>query len=192
MVTARYAEVDALVAVGSASNVQKLFDLAQTDPARVFVDLPQSNVSSIQPDASAVVTVDEYPGETFDGKLARNAGAFNAASRTMTVEIDLPNPAGRLYVGMFAHGRFVGPDAQPVLVLADNTIVSASKGTQGISVDVAGKIAIKPVKLGVDYGTKTQSPRRLAAGDSLVQNPTDNLVSGLSVSGQPASSSSNL
>jgi RND family efflux transporter MFP subunit len=187
-ITARYVDVGALIAVGSATTVQKLFDLAETDPVRVFVNMPQANVSSLGPDASAIVTVDEYPGQTFAGKIARNAGAFDPASRAMTVQVDLPNPDGRLYPGMYAHVRFVVPNAKPALLAANNTILSDAKGTRVVSVDAAHKIHIKAVKLGRDYGTKTEILDGVDLHDSLVQNPTDDLVEGLTVSVQPSPS----
>jgi membrane fusion protein (multidrug efflux system) len=185
-ITARYVDVGALITVGSATNVQKLFDLAQTDPVRVFVNLPQANVSSIRPDTSTSVSVDEYHGQTFAGKITRNAGAFDPASRAMTVEVDLPNSDGRLYPGMYAHVRFVVPNPKPALLLADNAIVSDAKGTRVVTVDAAHKIRIKVVKLGRDYGTKTEILEGLDPHDSLVQNPTDDLIDGLAVSVQPS------
>jgi RND family efflux transporter MFP subunit len=187
-ITVRYVDVGALIAVGSATTVQKIFDLAETDPVRVFVNMPQANVSSLGPDASAIVTVDEYPGQTFAGKIARNAGAFDPASRAMTVQVDLPNPDGRLYPGMYAHVRFVVPNPKPALLAANNAILSDAKGTRVVSVDAAHKIRIKAVKLGRDYGTKTEILDGVDLRDSLVQNPTDDLIDGLVVSRQPSPS----
>ena len=185
-VTARYVDVGALVAVGSATNVQKLFDLAQADPVRVFVNVPQANVSSLVPDAAAVVTVDEYPGKTFPGKVARNAGAFDPASRAMTVEIDLPNPDGQLYPGMYAHAKISVPNPKPALVVANNAILNDAKGARVVSVDGARKIRVKPVQLGRDYGTKTEVLSGLGPDDQIVQNPTDDLTEGLTVATKPA------
>jgi membrane fusion protein (multidrug efflux system) len=185
-ITTRYVDVGSLIAVGSATTVQKIFDLAETDPVRVFVNMPQANVSSLGPDASAAVTVDEYPGQTFAGKIARNAGAFDPASRAMTVQVDLPNPDGRLYPGMYAHVRFVVPNPKPALLAANNTILSDAKGTRVVTIDAAHKIRTKTVKLGRDYGTKTEILDGLDLHDSLVQNPTDDLIDGLAVSVQPS------
>jgi RND family efflux transporter MFP subunit len=187
-ITARYVDVGALIAVGSATNVQRLFDIAQTDPVRVFVNVPQANVSGLQTGTSAIVTVDEYPGEKFEGKIARGAGAFDPASRAMAVEVDLPNADGRLYVGMYAHVRLVLPNPKPALIVANNTILSDAKGTRVVTVDGAHKIRYKTVKLGRDYGTKTEVLEGLALTDSLVQNPIDDLTEGLEVSAQPSPS----
>lgn len=189
-ITARYVDVGALIAVGSATNVQKLFDLAQTDPVRVFVNVPQANVNSLASDASAIVSVDQYPGQTFTSKISRNAGAFDPASGAMTVEIDLPNADGKLYPGMYAHVKFVVPNPTPTLVVANNAILNDARGSRVLSVDAEHKIRVKAVKLGRDYGTKTEILSGLEPNDSLVQNPTDDLIEGLAVSAQPAPSPS--
>jgi len=80
VITARYVDVGSLVTSGSVKTVQKLFDLAQSDPVRVFVNVPQSDVSRVQPGTTATIKVDEYPNETFIGKVTRDAGAFDQAS----------------------------------------------------------------------------------------------------------------
>lgn len=60
-ITARYIDVGSLVASGSARTVQKLFDLAQSDPVRVFVNVPPADVSSVIPGTPATIMVDEFP-----------------------------------------------------------------------------------------------------------------------------------
>jgi RND family efflux transporter MFP subunit len=131
VITARYIDFGSLVTSGSVKTVQKLFDLAQSDPVRVFVNVPQSDVSRVQAGSSATVKVDEYPNEKFAGKVARDAGAFDQASRTILLEVDIPNPNGRLYAGMYAHVTLSTPDPHPLLYVPDNTILIDSNGTRG-------------------------------------------------------------
>jgi membrane fusion protein (multidrug efflux system) len=183
-ITRRYVEVGTLIALGSATTVQKIFDMEQTDPVRVFVNVPQANVSTIGDKTTTIVTVDEYPGQTFPGKITRGAGAFDSASRSMTIEVDLPNPDGRLYPGMYAHVQFVVPNPTPAILVADNAILTDAKGMRVVTVDGAHKIRIKTVKLGRDYGTKTEILSGLDLHDWCVQNPTDDLTDGLTVSTQ--------
>jgi membrane fusion protein, multidrug efflux system len=164
--------------------VQKLFDLAQTDPVRVFVNVPQSNIGRVQPGTSATVQVDEYPNETFTGKVARDAGAFDQASRTILLEVDVPNPNGRLYAGMYARVTLSAPDPNPRLYLPDNTILIDSKGTRVATVNADHKIHFKEVTLGRDFGAKSEIISGLNPGDVVVQNPTDDLQEGMTVSVQ--------
>jgi membrane fusion protein (multidrug efflux system) len=184
VITARYVDVGSLVTSGSSKTVQKLFDLAQSDPVRVFVNVPQSDVSRVQPGAAATVTVDEYPGETFAGKVARDAGAFDQSSRTILLEIDVANPNGRLYAGMYARATLSLPNSTPLTYLPDNTILIDSKGTRVATVDASHKIHFKEVTLGRDFGAKSEILAGLDPGDMVVQNPTDDLREGMEVSVQ--------
>lgn len=184
VITARYIDIGSLVTSGSVKTVQKLFDLAQSDPVRVFVNVPQSDVSRVQAGSSATVKVDEYPNETFNGKVARDAGAFDQASRTILLEVDVPNPNGRLYPGMYAHVTLSTPDPHPLLYVPDNTILIDSKGTRVATVDADHKIHFKLVMLGRDFGTKSEIVSGLSPNDLIIQNPTDDLQEGMVVSVQ--------
>jgi len=184
VITARYIDVGSLVTSGSVKTVQKLFDLAQSDPVRVFVNVPQSDVSRVRAGSAATVKVDEYPNEAFSGKVARDAGAFDQASRTILLEVDVPNPDGRLYAGMYAHVTLSTPDPHPLLYVPDNTILIDSKGTRVATVDADHKIHFKQVTLGRDFGTKSEIISGLNPGDQIVQNPTDDLQEAMVVSVQ--------
>jgi membrane fusion protein, multidrug efflux system len=181
-ITARYIEVGSLVASGSARTVQKLFDLAQSDPLRVFVNVPQADVSSVQAGTPAAITVEEFPGQTFAGKVTRDAGAFDKSSRTLLLEIDVPNPDGRLYAGMYARAKFALKNPAQVLLVPDNSILIDSKGPRVLVVDSSNKIRVKPVTLGRDFGTKSEILGGLDATDRVVQNPTEALQEGMPVS----------
>jgi membrane fusion protein (multidrug efflux system) len=181
-ITARFIDVGSLVTSGSVTTVHTLFDLAQSDPVRVLVHVPQADISSVRPGTPAAITVDEYPNETFAGKIARDAGAFDPTSRTLLLEIDVPNPDGRLFAGMYAHARFSLPSPTTALLIPDNAILIDAKGSRIVVVDSSNKIRIKSVKLGRDFGTKTEILSGLDAQDQVVQNPADDLHDGLPVS----------
>jgi membrane fusion protein, multidrug efflux system len=181
-ITARFIEVGSLVTSGSVATVQTLFDLAQSDPVRVLVNIPQADISRVRPGAPASITVDQYPNETFAGKIARDAGAFDPTSRTLRLEIDVPNPDGRLFAGMYAHARFSTPSPITALLIPNNAISIDAKGSRIAVVDSSNKINIKSVKLGRDFGTKTEILSGLNAQDRVVQNPADDLNEGMPVS----------
>jgi membrane fusion protein (multidrug efflux system) len=181
-ITARFIDVGSLVTSGSVTTVHTLFDLVQSDPVRVLVHVPQADISSVRPGTPATITVDEYPNETFAGKIARDAGAFDPSSRTLLLEIDVPNRDGRLFAGMYAHARFALPSPTTALLIPDNAILIDAKGSRVVVVDPSNKIHIQPVKLGRDYGTKTEILSGLDAQDRVVQNPADDLHEGMPVS----------
>ena len=181
MITARYIDVGSLVASGSARTVQKLFDLAQSDPVRVFVNVPQADVSSVKAGTPATITVDEFPGQKFAGQVARDAGAFDQASRTLLLEIDVPNPDGRLFSGMYAHATFALKNPTPALLVPDNSILIDSQGPRVLIVDSSDKIHVKSVTLGRDFGTKSEVLGGLEVTDRVIQNPTEALHEGMIV-----------
>jgi RND family efflux transporter MFP subunit len=181
-ITARFIDVGSLVTSGSVTTVRTLFDLVQSDPVRVLVHVPQADISSVKPGTPATITVDEYPNETFTGKIARDAGAFDPTSRTLLLQIDVPNPDGRLFAGMYAHARFSLPSPTAALLIPDNAILIDAKGQRIVVVDSSNQIHIKSVKLGRDFGTKTEILSGLDPQERVVQNPADDLHEGMPVS----------
>lgn len=130
----------------------------------------------------AMIRVDEFPGQTFAGEVARDAGAFDQASRTLLLEIDVPNPDGRLFAGTYAHGTFALKNPTQALLVPDNSILIDSKGPRVLIVDSADKIHVKSVTLGRDFGTKSEVLAGLDATDRVIQNPTEALHEGMIVS----------
>jgi len=189
-ITARYIDVGSLVAAGSGRTVQKLFDLAQFDPVRVFVNVPQADISSVKSGTQAIITVDEFPGQTFAGRITRDAGAFDMNSRTLLLEIEVSNSDHRLYAGMYAHARFALQAPAPALLVPDNAIRIDAKGSRVFVVDSNDKIEVRPVTLGRDFGTKSEILTGISLGERIVQNPTDDLHDGMVVSVQPSDNQS--
>src|SRR5271165_1187901 len=185
-ISARYVDVGSLVTSGSGRTVQKLFDLAQSNPVRVFVNVPQADVSSVRPGTPATVTVDEFPGQTFAGTVTRDAGAFDLASRTLLLEIDVPNPNRHLYPGMYAHARLALQNPTQALLIPDNAIQIDSKGVRVFVVDGGGKIEVRPIVLGRDFGSKSEVLKGIDVADRVVQNPTEEVHEGMRVSVQRA------
>jgi membrane fusion protein, multidrug efflux system len=181
-ITARFIDVGFLVTSGSVTSVHTLFDLIQSDPVRVLVQVPQADISSVKPGAPATITVDQYPDEAFAGKIARDAGAFDPTSRTLLLEIDVPNPDGRLFAGMYAHARFSLPSSTAARLIPNNAILIDAKGSRIVVVDSSNRVHIKSVKLGRDFGTKREILSGLDAQDRVVQNPADDLNEGMPVS----------
>ena len=106
------------------------------------------------------ITVDKYPNETFAGKIARDAGAFDPSSRTLRSEIDVPNPDGRLFAGMCAHARFSLPSPTAALLIPNNAILIDAKGSRIVVVDSSNKIRITSVKLGREIFNEDRDSQR--------------------------------
>jgi len=160
---------------GSASRA--LFVLAQTDPLRVYVFVPQSYSQEIKPGDAVTVTQSELPGQRFRGTVARTAGAIDVATRTMQVEVSLPNPDGRLLPGAYVQVEF--PSTIPKsLIVPTNTVMFRGEGPRIAVVGEDGQVSLHPVTIGRDFGRTLEILSGIDDRDRLVLNPPDALVDG--------------
>lgn len=184
IITARNIYDGDLISIGMA---RPLFRICQTDRLRVYVSVPQANVTAIQLGQSVEVLVREYPRRNFVGKVERTAGAIETASRTLLTEILLPNPDGTLYSGMYVKARFAEAGGRPLLVPA-TTLVINTLGTRVATVDQTDSLRYQNVQLGRDYGKEVEILHGLSGDERLILNPTENLAEGVKVEVTPSSS----
>ena len=179
VISARNIDVGALVTAGGGG--RELFHIAQTDTLRVFVNVPQTNVRSLQPGLAAEVLVNEYPGRIFTGKVVRVAGALDPVSRTLLTEVQLPNEKGELLAGMFGQVRFRLRQAEPPLLIPSNAVIARSDGLTVATVAADNSVHFQKVKPGRDFGVQIEILTGLAEGARVVANPSDALTEGLTV-----------
>ncbi len=180
VVTVRNYDLGALITEGRGS--RELFVLSRQDTLKVFVSVPQTYVRGIQPGIPATVLAAEYEGRHFAGKVVRTAGALDATTRTLKVEVDVPNPDGALLPGMFVRVRITLPKPKAELMVPANTLVFRSEGPSIVVVDENSKARFRPVKLGRDFGTNVEVLSGVSEQDRLVSNPPDALRDGDSLS----------
>jgi membrane fusion protein, multidrug efflux system len=181
IVTARNIRDDALVSAGSASQSGALFRIAQTDPLRIYLTIPQSYAASIANGRSAAVAFAEIPDKIFPAKVVRTSGALEPMSHTLLIELQVPNADSQLRPGMSAEIKFELPQAGRALLIPGSAVVVRPDGPKVITVDAQNAIRFRPVKLGRDLGETVEILSGLDAGDSLVANPSDELGEGLEV-----------
>ncbi|HEX7810433.1 MAG TPA: efflux RND transporter periplasmic adaptor subunit [Burkholderiales bacterium] len=180
-ITARNVEVGSLIQAGSASSSGWLFKLAQTETIRVHAAVPQSSMRLIKPGMTVDLVVPELGDHAFPAKIMRNAGAFDAATRTMIVEMHVLNRGGPLLPGMYALAKLNLVNPQPNLQIPINALMVGGEGARVATVDANGVIQIKPVKIGRDLGKEVEIVAGLAENDRVINNPRDSLVTGLKV-----------
>ena len=180
-IVARNVDVGSLIQAGSASSAGWLFKLAQTETIRAHVAVPQNSMRMIKPGMTVDLVVPELGERVFPAKVMRSAGAFDSATRTMVVEMHVPNRGGPLLPGMYAQARINLVNAEPNLQVPINALMIGGEGTRVAVVDAAGVIHIKPVKLGRDFGKEVEILAGLADNDHVVNNPRDSLVEGTKV-----------
>jgi RND family efflux transporter MFP subunit len=178
VITRRNVDVGDLVNAGNGGTGQALFAIAQVDPLRLYVYVPQAYAHQIKIGDEVTVTLAERAGEQYRGTVARTAGAIDTATRTMQVEIRVPNPTGALIAGSYVEVRLpINVDVR-VLVVPTNVLLFRPDGTQIALVDSAGRVRLTPVKLGTDFGTDVEVLSGLNAGDRIILNPADSLADG--------------
>ena len=154
-----------------------LFLLAQRDPLRVYVNVPQAYAQLVRVGQPAQVTQDELRGKSFRGEVARTAASIDAATRTMQVEISLPNKDGVLLPGAFVQVALALAPSKTLRV-SSNTLIFRADGTRVAVVDKAGVVHLKPVVLGRNFGESVEVLEGLSGDEKVVLNPPDSLVEG--------------
>jgi RND family efflux transporter MFP subunit len=178
VITRRSIDVGALITAGSSGQTKELFNLAQFDPLRVYVSVPQADAASIRPGISAYIELREYPGQKFTGSVARTADAIDTATRTMLTEVDVPNHDGRLLPGSYAQLHFAVPIRTMRVSVPVNAVLFRPEGPRVAVVGSDHKIHLKPVMIGRDFGNKIEILNGLALTDQVVMNPADSLEDG--------------
>src|SRR5215831_9818025 len=181
VVTRRNTDVGAMITAGSSGTGKELFDVAQVDPLRVFVSVPQTNAPSIRAGLPAHIELREYPGQKFTGKVVRTADSIDPATRTLLTEIDVPNPDGRLLPGSYAEVHFAVPIQITRLSIPVNAVLFRPEGPRVAVVGSDHKVHLKAISIGRDYGTKVEILGGLDANDQIVVNPADSLEDGQQV-----------
>jgi len=188
-ITARNLEVGTLVGAGPGPSGSELFRVTQTDPVRVFVDVPEANAPVIAAGIEAKVQVAAYPGRIFPGAIVRDAGALDAKTHTLRTEVHISNPDGALLPGTLANVRLQLIEPTPVLLAPSSSLIMSPAGAaiaRLISSDGREFVHLVPVRVGRLFGDEVELLGNLVnAGDRLVANPPDDLRDGMLVIAQP-------
>jgi len=174
-ITVRQTDVGDLIAAGGA---KELFRLAQTDKLRIYVRVPQTRALAVASGQSAELLVPEVPGKVFAAKVARTAGAIDADSRTLLVELEVDNARGEILAGSFAQVRFAETKGAAPLTLPGNTLLFRAEGPQVGVVRPDGRLELRAVKLGRDFGQTVEILAGVAPADQVILNPSDSLADG--------------
>lgn len=177
-ITARQTDVGQLINAGSG---RELFRLAQVNPLRVYVRVPQSMAQAIAPGQKAELALDQLPGKKIEAVAVRSAGAIEPTSRTLLVELQVDNSRGEILAGSYAQVRFKDSFANPALTLSANTLLFRAEGVCVGVVNSNGQTEVRPIKLGRDFGQTVEVLEGVAAGDRVIMNPPDLLASGRTV-----------
>ena len=181
VVVRRNVEVGALIGAGNNGSARELFHLAQTDPLRVSVAVPQAYAGEVRVGQEVSLRLIEKPGQPLKGTIARSAGAVDADSRAMTVEVELPNPEGRLLPGAYVEVNLPLAGSARSLVVPASALQFRQDGPRVAVVDEHSRITLRGVKLGRDLGKTVEVVSGLGPKDRIVLNPHDAIEAGETV-----------
>lgn len=182
-ITARSIDRGSLVTAGNAT---PLFRLAATETVRVFVQVPQDVAPSVGSGASAIVTVREYPGRVFEGKVSRTAGALDNVTRTLNTEIRIPNRDGALLAGMYAEVSLTLAAPRAVYEVPATALFNDAQGLRVALVGAGDKLHLQPIGVERDLGPSLQVSSGLSGGERIVQIASAELSEGMKVEPIPA------
>jgi RND family efflux transporter MFP subunit len=183
VVTQRNTDIGDLINSGSSatSNTAKeLFHIASVNELRVFVAVPEIYAPDIHNGDTATLTLDEYPGQTFIGNVARNSNAIDSASRTLNVEVDVDNRDGKLLPGSYVFVHFKLPVQSKRFSVPSNALIFRSEGMQ-VALVRDGKVHLQRVTIAKDNGKSVEIATGLSASDAIVLNPSDSIAEGQQV-----------
>jgi RND family efflux transporter MFP subunit len=176
VITRRNVDVGDLIDAGGGAG-RTLFVMTQTDPLRVYVNVPQSYAHLVKPGQQVSVTQQEMRGVTFKGEIVRTAGAIDIQTRTMQVEVMLANKDGKLMPGAYVQVS-LPLQGTGALTVPTNVLLFRGEGPRVAAVGPDGRVQLRTVKIGRNYGEVIELLDGVGANDRLVLNPPDSLKDG--------------
>jgi RND family efflux transporter MFP subunit len=176
VITQRKIDIGNLVTAGSTASTTPLYQLAQNDPIRVFVDVPQSAAAAMKTGTAVDVTTNGSGGRTYRGQIARTAGAVDPTARTMNVEVDIPNKDGSLVPGLYVDTDFHLENSGVAEVPAA-ALSFRSKGPQVALLD-GDRVKFEDVAIAQDNGATVSLGSGVKQGDKVVLNINSQIADG--------------
>jgi membrane fusion protein, multidrug efflux system len=188
IITARYVDPGALIPqVTTPGGSTPIVDLATLHPLRIYADVPQDIAAFVRNGDPATITVTQFPGRKFDGTVTRHPEALAADTRTMRVEVDLPNQDSSLYPGMYATVVLNVSSADDAPFVPDDALIFRN-GEAYVPIVRNSRINLAKVMLGNDDGREVEIASGVSAGDLIALNVGDGVEDGDPV--QPVKSDS--
>jgi RND family efflux transporter MFP subunit len=187
VITQRLTDIGDLINAGNGGTGFQLFHIAKIDVVRTFVTVPETYSQQTVDGLKATLKVTSLPNEQFTGTVIRNNHSIDFASHTLLVEIDVPNPAGKLMPGAYAEVHIHVPVPVRSLVIPSGSVLYQAAGPQVAVVNQNSQVELRKVGLGRDFGSTIEITSGLNANDSIITSPPDYLVDGMKVAVQSAS-----
>jgi RND family efflux transporter MFP subunit len=178
VITARNTDIGHLINSGAGTAQTELFHIASIRTLRVYVSVPQDDSVNAKPGVEADLTLPQFPGRRFKGKLVRTANAIDLATRTLLIEVDVENPTGELLPGAYTEVHLKTPSGVPSYILPVTALIFRSQGLQVAVVENGDTAHLVSVSLGRDYGNQVEVISGLPVNSAVITNPPDSLITG--------------
>jgi len=181
VITKRSVDTGTLINAGNGGASEQLFVLAQTDPIRVYVSVPEAYAPSIHAGLGAFLELTQYPSQKFLGKVVRTAESIDPGTRTLLTEVDVPNHTAALLPGGYSQAHLQVKVTGARLAVPVNALLFRSEGLRAVVVDANHRAHLRPITVGRDYGTTLEVLQGLDVNDWIELNPADSLDDGQEV-----------
>lgn len=191
VITGRFFDPGALIDAGGSPATsggsaakganQPVLAMADLNRLRVYVYVPENEAGVVREGQRATLTLEEFPGRTFHGTVARFSRSLDLATRTMLTEVDLDNPTQELYPGMYADVRLDLARHAAALELPSTSIGAAAGGGSFVYVVRDGRLDAVAVQVGIADEGWVEVTTGIADGDDVVRNIAPTLHEGESV-----------
>ena len=178
-ITRRNVNLGDLVNAGNVGNAQAMFSMARTDKLSVYVYLPQDRTAQVKVGDEVSVYETNAPEKIIKGRIARTAGAIDINTRTLQVDVEIPNENNALLPGAYVEVAMTIALGNSLIVPTNTLIFGA--GGPFIAVVKDNRAEKKKVTLGIDFGNQVEIRSGLAPDDVMILNPMDSLVNGQAV-----------
>ena len=190
VITARNLDVGQLIsAAGSTSSTgtgnvtgsKEIFDIADTRRLRVFINVPQVFSPDAKTGVKATLTLPQYPGRSFEGKLVRSSESIDPTTSTLLAEVDVDNKAGELLPGSYTEVHLHTSNGVPALIVPVSALILLPDGLRVATVDAKSIARLIKVTPGRDTGTTVEILSGLKPDQAVISNPPDSLADGQKV-----------
>jgi RND family efflux transporter MFP subunit len=175
-ITRRNVNMGDLVNAGNVGTAQSLFTMANVEKLHVYVYLPQDRVSQIKVGDEVLITQNSSPDKPVKGRIARTAGAIDTNTRSLQVDIEVPNDNGILMPGAYVEAALNIAVGKQLLIPTNSLIFGA--GGPFVATVKDNKILKKKVSLGIDYGMQVEIRAGVNMDDDIILNPLDSITDG--------------
>jgi len=178
IVTARDTDIGAYVAAGSGT---QLFRVARTSPLRIYINVPQEYAELVKVGAQGDLTLPEFPGRSFPAQVTNTGGAVDPVSRSLLVELQIPNETNELLPGAYAVVNLKLTGTSNILTVPANTLLFRREGPAVGVVGADGKVEIAPITINGNQGDRLEISKGLSGSEQVILDPSDGLTSGMVV-----------